>query len=499
MATRSITTRAKNATQHPGHIVEKDKKKCHTKEEVVLEHQAKEDVKQEKARLKVVGIKRVAAYEQSQADEDAAEATPKALPLTKQLRRTRNYALIPQYEDNVPDSDVDMGDVGDVSDVGDVDAYRSADGSVGDVNDGDDDMKTEPVLTSPPRKKTRAEKKAAKPKVQAAVKAAQVEELEKAKGGHKRVLMVDNDDDEVVDLDPTPVKRKRIAVPAAESDGDLGDQTMPIRGNDKKLNVEVNPRPRRDEGKGKGKLDANTLKGLDRRDQKVGSNQTVSDAKRVPPESKNDSASNGTSKAEKFLSGINGWAASIPHNTKPVSKAFSKPGTTKTGTSRGNSILPPLTNATTRSSASSVLTKNVTISQLAPVVKLEPGGVSIFDGALSDEDEANGIERDAAVASPPKGKKCVTSSGLVMQLPVKTVPTAAKRTRKPGNNDLPDGVDVKLWRPVFVSTYLQYIGTTTNPWEVPVKTACKIMQLIWDALFPDISYTVTSTSAVYII
>jgi hypothetical protein len=283
MATRSVTTRAKNATQHPGHIVEKDKKKRRTKEEVQLERQAKEDAKVEKARLKADGIKRVAAYEQSQADDDAAEATPRAPPPSRQLRRTRSYALIPQYEDEIPDSDVDMGDVGD---VGDTDAYRSADGSVFDINDGDDDTKTEPVLTSPPRKKTRAEKKAAKPKVRAAVeaaqiKAAQVKELEKAKGGRKRLPMVDDDDDDVIDLDPTPVKRKRTAVPAAESDDDLSE-AMSIGGKD---NVEVIPRPRRDEGKGKGKLDANTLK-ADRRDQKVGSNQTVPDAKRVPPESK---------------------------------------------------------------------------------------------------------------------------------------------------------------------------------------------------------------------
>jgi hypothetical protein len=86
-----------------------------------------------------------------------------------------------------------------------------------------------------------------------------------------------------------------------------------------------------------------------------------------------------------------------------------------------------------------------------------------------------------------------------VQSPVKTVPTATKCTKKPSNNDLPDGVDVKLWRPVFISTYLQYVGSTANPWEVPIKTACKIMQLIWDALFPDIPYTITSTSAVCII
>jgi hypothetical protein len=91
---------------------------------------------------------------------------------------------------------------------------------------------------------------------------------------------------------------------------------------------------------------------------------------------------------------------------KVLSKATSKTGT-KT------SILPPLTEATTRSSANSVLTKNITISQKAPVkVKLETNNVSmnIVDEGLSDEDETNGVERDAAVASPPKGKKCVTSA-----------------------------------------------------------------------------------------
>ncbi|KIM78242.1 hypothetical protein PILCRDRAFT_11458 [Piloderma croceum F 1598] len=393
---------------------------------------------------------------------------------------------------DVPDSNVDMGII---NKVGDTDAYRS----VFDVNDGDDDTKTEPVLTSPPRKKMRAEEKAAKLKVK---------ELEKAKGGHKRPPMVGNDDDNVVDLDPTPVKCKWTAVPTAESDDNLGDQAMSIGSNNNELNVEVIPTPRRDEGKGKGKLsDINMFK-ADRRNQKVGSNQTVSDVKCVPPKSKkvsyfpqrtlsmiftldqttlyyyslSDSTSDGTSKTEKFLSGINGWAASIPHNTKPVSKAFSKPSTSETGTSHGNSILPLLTNAITCLSASLVLAKNVMISQCAPGVKLEPGGVSIFNGVLSDEDEANYIEQDAAIASPPKGKKCVTSSSLVLQSPVKTVPMATKHTKKPSNNDIPDRVDIKLWH-----------------LEVPVKTACKIIQLIWDALFPNILHMITSTSPVYII
>lgn len=30
--------------------------------------------------------------------------------------------------------------------------------------------------------------------------------------------------------------------------------------------------------------------------------------------------------------------------------------------------------------------------------------------------------------------------------------------KKPGNNNLPDGVDQKLWRRVFISTYMQYVA-----------------------------------------
>ena len=90
-----------------------------------------------------------------------------------------------------------------------------------------------------------------------------------------------------------------------------------------------------------------------------------------------NSTSNGNSKGEKFLSGINSWAAAIPRNGQPSSKATSKTGTGKTstgktGTKSSRSILPPLTEATTRSSTNSVLTKNITIYQPAPVkVKFE--------------------------------------------------------------------------------------------------------------------------------
>ena len=74
-----------------------------------------------------------------------------------------------------------------------------------------------------------------------------------------------------------------------------------------------------------------------------------------------------------------------------------------------------------------------------------------------------------------------------------------ERSKKPSNSDLPAGVDQKLWRSAFISTYMQFVATQPNPWEVPAKLACEKMQLIWDAIFPDIEYTVTVTSAVYLL
>src|SRR5882762_1738490 len=109
-----------------------------------------------------------------------------------------------------------------------------------------------------------------------------------------------------------------------------------------------------------------------------------------------DSTSNNSKKY--FSAGINDWAASIPSNAKPMSKR-----STSTLLSAGSSV-PPLTNASTRSSGNSVLSKRVMIT-----TKVEPR-IQIIDGGLSDEDETVGVEREAAVASPPKGKNCATSA-----------------------------------------------------------------------------------------
>ncbi|KAG1908782.1 uncharacterized protein F5891DRAFT_937477, partial [Suillus fuscotomentosus] len=70
---------------------------------------------------------------------------------------------------------------------------------------------------------------------------------------------------------------------------------------------------------------------------------------------------------------------------------------------------------------------------------------------------------------------------------------------KPSNDNLPEGIDPKIWCHVFISSYIQYVVTLANPWEVPSKLACEKMQVIWDAIFPNIGHRVTSLSSVYYI
>ena len=111
-----------------------------------------------------------------------------------------------------------------------------------------------------------------------------------------------------------------------------------------------------------------------------------------------------TSNKRKFSSGINEWAQSIPAHSKPGSKAKSRKSTSSTTT------LPVADlDVVGRSSASSVLTKNITISQTAPIKVESNNSIIILDGGISDNDETVGRERDAALASPPKGKKRINS------------------------------------------------------------------------------------------
>ncbi|KAG2335812.1 hypothetical protein BDR05DRAFT_953807 [Suillus weaverae] len=492
MSTRRVTC-TKNATQCPGLVDVVPKKKHCTAAEVAAECQAKLDAKEEKERAKGAGIKRVAEYEKKQAEKDAStDATLRAAVLLKSKPRpkpipktTRAKSPTPPPEDDRFISDVEMDDA-----AIDTSTYNPDPSQASETTDTHmDGSELSETPTSPPKKKARIDKwegkkvPAEKTKVQDAIKAAQLEEANEQETRKKRktaqppsTISIDSDTESnvlVIDATPTAAHSKRSALQQADHSDDEPMLTdipakpqwaMPALSNEN--TPKVRPHGSQTEERGSRKVMEKakvkvTEKAKEKSDDK-GKGKQQCDKKSVQP--KSDSASAMDSK--EFSTGINDWAASIPENSKPGSKANT--------------------------------------SQPKPVIhiKEEPKKnyhLGVIDGGLSDEDETQGLEREAAVTSPPKGKKRVMSSALVKDSPVKPIACQTERAKKPSNDDLPEGINPKIWRRVFISTYIQYVATLANPWEVPTKLACEKMQVIWDVIFPHIGHTVTSLSSVYYI
>ena len=119
---------------------------------------------------------------------------------------------------------------------------------------------------------------------------------------------------------------------------------------------------------------------------------------------------------------VESWAKTIPSNA--ASRTTSQAGSVKTGTrrpsstgtgKRHNGSTPALTSSQSLASstqAASILTNdiNITNAQVPEAkVKQDPNAIYSYDGALSDKEEINGVERDAYHASPIKGKTRVSS------------------------------------------------------------------------------------------
>lgn len=126
--------------------------------------------------------------------------------------------------------------------------------------------------------------------------------------------------------------------------------------------------------------------------------------------------SDASHKKRKHSSAIDEWSLAIP--AKATNSTKSAP---KSTSSRARSDLPSLTSGatTSQSYAPSVLSDNVKIFSRQSLdlvkVKAEPAlEESMYDGGLSDNDEMRGEERDAAINSPPKGKKRLTSEVIVL-------------------------------------------------------------------------------------
>ena len=103
------------------------------------------------------------------------------------------------------------------------------------------------------------------------------------------------------------------------------------------------------------------------------------------------------------------WAKSIPSSAKPVT-SWATVKTGKSSTNSHSSSAPALTRASSRPT-SSVLTGDMAITSAQDYIKFkqDPDSIYTYDGGLSDHEETAGVERDAAHASPIKGKRRLNS------------------------------------------------------------------------------------------
>lgn len=110
------------------------------------------------------------------------------------------------------------------------------------------------------------------------------------------------------------------------------------------------------------------------------------------------------------FSAVESWAKSIPPGpAKPATSQAISVKTRKSYTNR-SSTTPGLTSATSHA-ASSVLTSAITITSAQDPIKIkqDPDSIYAYNGGLSDHEETAGLERDAAYASPIKGKRRLNS------------------------------------------------------------------------------------------
>ena len=131
---------------------------------------------------------------------------------------------------------------------------------------------------------------------------------------------------------------------------------------------------------------------------------------------------------KKMRYSVESWAKSIPSNAKPTSRAPSQATSAKTKKSSttdqrygstGTST-PALTSPLSYATSSSVLTREIVISSAhhdVPVkIKENPNSVYLHEGGLSDHEEMTGVERDAAHASPIKGRKRLDSKVITSRV-----------------------------------------------------------------------------------
>ncbi|KAH9023765.1 hypothetical protein EDB85DRAFT_1894623 [Lactarius pseudohatsudake] len=514
---RRMSTRASNKTAHPGNVV---KPKRRTTAQVQEEKMAKAKVKEARKVARQQGINRAAEFEHTcLANEDLVDATPRPLFTPKRRHNQIQSDLTPISKTSDSDSHGDSDNNGD------------RDGN--DDRDGDSDSDTDRDSDSDSDSSDNNEKSAFKPlasessdtrdnSTQAVESDVPPPPGKKLKGAHKKAAATR------AATKATSRKNKR----ANKLDAESADAEPPQEPKPKKIKLrirdEINVAAKKMEDQAEDKSQGNRyadmvklMSGKRLEGEGLALKGPPQPQAMVPVGKKSDGAikqitatepnqasvlalAHGTprraptdayaSEGRKVQSSAVNCEDRVPRDhAKPTSQGPSRVPATTSSRSK-SSVVFPLTSNSTRLSVPSALTNNINIvshgSLGSTKVKAKPLDVTLFsEGGLSDADETNGIEREAAVKSPPKGKRRATNEQLIV---VKTEDVTSK---KPRNEGLPDWTDARWFRHTFVTTYMAFVGQTADPWDVPIKQAVEVMQKIWDATNGH-EYEITSSSAV---
>jgi hypothetical protein len=72
----------------------------------------------------------------------------------------------------------------------------------------------------------------------------------------------------------------------------------------------------------------------------------------------------------------------------------------------------------------------------------------------------------------------------------------SETAKKSRNEELPNWVEAHWFRHTFVTTYMAFVGQTTDPWDVPTKQSVEVMQKIWDAT-SSYEFDIAASTAIY--
>ncbi|KAH9977566.1 hypothetical protein BJV74DRAFT_888354 [Russula compacta] len=178
---------------------------------------------------------------------------------------------------------------------------------------------------------------------------------------------------------------------------------------------------------------------------------------------------------DKYAGIVSNWAKNVP---KGQGKGGSTKSTSlKTLSSNSNARSAP-TSAPTSVSSGKIKGHDSTTSNS----QSNNNDVAITFSGLDDDDETP--EREAALSSPTKEGKRLTSAGIVK---IEQMPTPMKQEKPPWNR----------WLRVMVPTFLRHLGGYSNIWTVPDEVLLKMMSELLSVVYLDQDYDIQINCPVF--